>query len=355
RTVLDKKVEEQSRFNRLLADARNAVANKEWVLAQSQIQAALKEAKTSEFATEKDSTELDRMLQLSRLEELRLTDTRAKSSEELTRALANYDALIPELSDPDYNTRALTYRDEVRTRLGAALFNEGTEAEDDILKGELLDRALKYITDKATVAEINSELTDIKLRVAMKQVSDELVLLPRGTFTVGSNRDGDNNPQRLFEQKDFIFIDKYLVTNEQYKKFIDAGGYTDPAYWAEAALPYISLLVDSTGDAGPASWAEGSFDESLAKYPVTGLSFYEAQAYARWAGKRLPTADEWELAAGAPRTDDTSEIGAYPFGARADGPQNGVAVAREVGTTEWDRSSLGVRDLGSNVAEWTGD
>ncbi|MCA8936063.1 MAG: protein kinase [Planctomycetes bacterium] len=355
RTVLDKKVEEQSRFNRLLADARNAVANKEWVLAQSQIQAALKEAKTSEFATEKDSTELDRMLQLSRLEELRLTDTRAKSSEELTRALANYDALIPELSDPDYNTRALTYRDEVRTRLGAALFNEGTEAEDDILKGELLDRALKYITDKATVAEINSELTDIKLRVAMKQVSDELVLLPRGTFTVGSNRDGDNNPQRLFEQKDFIFIDKYLVTNEQYKKFIDAGGYTDPAYWAEDALPYISLLVDSTGDAGPASWAEGSFDESLAKYPVTGLSFYEAQAYARWAGKRLPTADEWEVAAGAPRPDNPSDTGDYPFGPRENGPVGGVAAPREVGTTEWDRSVIGVRDLGSNVSEWTGD
>lgn len=355
RTVLDKKIQEQSRFNQLLADARTAVSNKEWVLAQSQIQTALKEAETSEFASETERSELDRMLQLSRLEELHATDGRARTSEDLGRALLSYDALIVELSDPDYNSRALTYRDEVRTRLGAALYSEGTDAEDDRIKGDLLDRALGYITDKATVAEIQSQLTDIKLRIAMQQVSDELVLLPRGTFTVGSNRDGDNNPQRAFEQKEFIFIDKYLVTNEQYKKFVDAGAYGEESYWAEEARPYLPLLVDSTGDPGPAGWAEGGFDESLANYPVTGVSFYEAQAYARWAGKRLPTADEWEVAAGAPRPDEPREAGDYPFGPRENGPQAGVATAREVGTTEWDRSIIGVRDLGSNVAEWTGD
>ena len=212
-----------------------------------------------------------------------------------------------------------------------------------------------FVKDKAKVADIHSQLTDIKLRVAMAQVSDELVLLPRGAFVVGSNRDGDNNPQRVLELQEFVFVDKYLVTNEQFKQFVDAGGYEDPKYWDEAALPYLSLFTDTTGGHSPAAWADGGFDASLAKYPVTGISWHEAAAYAKWAGKRLPTADEWELAAGAPRTDDTSEIGAYPFGSRADGPQNGVATAREVGTTEWDRSSLGVRDLGSNVAEWTAD
>ncbi|MCA8910142.1 MAG: protein kinase [Planctomycetes bacterium] len=355
RTVLDKKIEEQSRFNRLLADARDAVSNKEWVLAQSQIQAALKEAETSEFATDKDRSELDRMMQLARLEELHFNDSRAKKSEDLARALGGYDALIPELTDPDYSNRALAYRDEVRTRLGAALYAEGTDSDDDKVKGELLERALKYVTDKATISEINTQLTSIKLRIATKQVSDELVLLPLGTYTVGSNRDGDNNAQHQFEMKDFVFIDKYLVTNEQYKKFVEAGGYTEPSYWDQAALQFIGVMVDSTGEPGPASWAEGGFDESLAKYPVTGLSLFEAQAYARWAGKRLPTADEWEVAAGAPRTDATAEAGDYPFGPRENGPQNGVAEPREVGTTEWDRSVLGVRDLGSNVAEWTGD
>ena len=355
RDELAKKVEEQSNFTRLLNKARESVTNREWVAAQSDITSALKEAETSSYATDRDRSELGRMLQLARLEEMRAKDVRAKNSEELSRVLDGYAALIPDLSDPDYNSRALTYHDEVRTRLGNTLYDEGLVAEDDSVKGDRFTRALDFITDRAKVTDIQNQLLEIKLRVAMQQVSDELILLPRGTFIVGSNRDSDNNPQRVHDQQEFVFVDKYLVTNEQFKEFVDAGGYDDPQYWSAEALPYLSVFVDSTGAHAPATWAEGGFDASLAKYPVAGVSWYEAAAYAKWAGKRLPTPGEWELAAGAPRTDDTGESGDYPFGARQDGPQNGVSAAREVGTTEWDRSKLGVRDLGTNVAEWTTD
>jgi formylglycine-generating enzyme required for sulfatase activity/tRNA A-37 threonylcarbamoyl transferase component Bud32 len=355
RTVLDKKIEEQSRFTRLLVGARQRIAERSWVLAQSDIQAALKEAETSEYATDKDRAELLRMLQLARLEELRTKDQRARTSEELSRVLDGYDALLPELSDPDYNTRALTYQDEIIARLGAALYNEGLGSEDDRVKGELLERALEFTRDKAIVADINAQLTDIKLRVALKQVSEELVLLPRGSFVVGSNREGDNNPQRVHALNGFVFIDRYLVTNELYKQFIDAGAYGNSELWPEEVVPYLSLFVDATGAPGPASWSKGGFDPSLAKHPVTGLSWFEAAAYAKWAGKRLPTPEEWEVAGGAPRTDDAGENGDYPFGARENGPADGVSEPREVGTTEWDRSVLGVRDLGSNVAEWTAE
>ncbi|MCB9931797.1 MAG: protein kinase [Planctomycetes bacterium] len=355
REVLDKKIEEQSRFTRLLVAARQRITERRWVLAQSDIQLALKEAETSEYATEKDRSELQRMLQLARLEELRANDTRAKTSEELSRALEGYIALLPELTDPDYNTRALTCRDEVTARLGTALYNEGLDAADDRVKGELFERALEFTTDRAIIADINAQLVEIRLRVALREVSEDLVLLPRGSFVVGSNKEGDNNPQRVFELQSFVFIDKYLVTNEQFKQFIDAGGYTNAGLWPEEAAPYLGLFVDATGVPGPASWSEGGFDPSLAKHPVTGISWYEAAAYAQWAGKRLPSPDEWEVAAGAPRTDDAAEKGDYPFGAREDGPADGIAEPREVGTTEWDRSALGVRDLGSNVAEWTSE
>lgn len=353
RTVLDKKIEEQSRFTRLLQGARQRIAERSWVLAQSDIQAALKEAETSQYATDKDRAELQRMMQLARLEELRAGDVRAKTGEELSRVLDGYAALLPDLTDPDYNTRALTYQDEVIARLGSTLYNEGLAAEDDRVKGELFERALEFTRDKAIIADINAQLMDIKMRVALKQVSEDLVLLPRGSFLVGSNREGDNNPQRVFELSSFVFIDKYLVTNEQFKQFIDDGGYANTALWPEEVVPYLSLFVDATGSPGPASWSKGGFDPSLAKHPVTGLSWYEAAAYAKWVGKRLPAPDEWEVAAGAPRTDDAAESGDYPFGAREDGPADGVSEPREVGTTEWDRSVLGVRDLGSNVAEWT--
>jgi serine/threonine protein kinase/formylglycine-generating enzyme required for sulfatase activity len=354
RDVLDKKIEEQSRFNRLLSAARLNVANKDWALAQSSIGEAIDEAKTSAFATDKDRSELDRMLQLAKLEELHLKDARAKTAEELTRVHGDYLVLIPELTDPDYNTRALTYRDEVHARLGAALYSEGMDSPDDRVQGELLTRALEYITDKGVIAEIKSLLQEIKVRIATSQESDRHVLLPRGSFVLGSNREGDNNSQHMVEHREFVFIDKYLVTNEEFQHFVDAGGYSDPAWWPAESLPYLSLFVDTTGSAGPAGWAGGTFESSLAKYPVTGVSLYEAQAYAKWAGMRLPTADEWEIAAGAPRADDSTPTGDYPFGAREQGPQTGVASAREVGTTEWDGSSTGVRDLGSNVAEWTG-
>ena len=355
RTILDKKIEEQSRFTRLLTAARNAIAEESWGLAQSEIQAALKEAETSEYATDKDRSDLRRMLQLAKLEELYLTDSRASTSEQLTEVFNSYEALLPQLKDPDFNSRALTYRDDVRRRLGLALYNEGKEAEDNRVKGELLERALEYITDKAVIAEIRSTLTDIKLAVAMEDVAEGLVLLPRGSFVLGSNREGDNNPQRTVDHQDFVFVDRYLVTNEQFKAFVEDGGYETPELWHDDAKPYLSLFVDSTGQPGPAAWAEGSFDDSLANYPVSGVSWYEADAFARWSGKRLATSNEWEIAAGAPKAGETGEAGDYPFGPREAGPQEGVGAAREVGTTEWDHSPLGVRDMGSNVAEWTSD
>lgn len=353
RKALEKRVEEQSRFTTLMNDARDAVNKKEWVLAQSQIQAALSEAESSEFATDRDRESLQRMYELAQLEEVRLTDARARTSEDLSRVLSTYNELLENLTDPDYTTRTLTYRDEVRLRLGSALYTEALESEDLEVKAEMFERAVEFITDRARLAEINAELSDIKLQLAMKRVGDELVLLPRGNFIVGSNRDGDNNPQRVFEQQDFVFIDKYLVTNEQFKQFVDAGGYETPEYWPEEARPLLSQFIDSTGSPGPATWVEGGFDATLAKYPVAGVSWFEAAAYAKWAGKRLPTPEEWELAGGAPQSGSVQEPGEYPFGARETAPPAGVGEPREVGTTEWDASARGVRDMGCNVAEWT--
>jgi formylglycine-generating enzyme required for sulfatase activity len=288
------------------------------------------------------------MLQLAKLEELRQRDTLAKSAEELELVYGDYKVLLPALTDPDYSARARGYIDELGRRLGDALYAEALESEDDRVKGELLTRALAFITDKSIISNIRTRLQEIKVRLATTQESDRQVLLPRASFLLGSNRESDNNPQHMVEHTDFVFVDKYLVTNEEYRQFVDAGGYDNTSLWSSEVLPWLSLFVDSTGKPGPANWADGGFDVSLAKYPVTGISWHEASAYAKWAGMRLPTADEWEIAAGAPRTDD-SGVGDYPFGARETGPVSGVTSAREVGTTEWDGSVTGVRDLGSNV------
>jgi serine/threonine protein kinase/cephalosporin-C deacetylase-like acetyl esterase len=102
-------------------------------------------------------------------------------------------------------------------------------------------------------------------------------------------------------------IDKYEVTNEQFKLFVDRGGYENRDYWSESQFlregrtisweQAISEFVDKTGQPGPFTWEEGTYPEGQGKHPVSGVSWFEAAAYARFAGKSLPTVHHWELAA----------------------------------------------------------
>jgi len=102
-------------------------------------------------------------------------------------------------------------------------------------------------------------------------------------------------------------IDQFEITNRQYKDFVDAGAYEDESFWQD--LEFVKdgkivswqdaseQFVDSTGEPGPASWAYGSYLDGKGDYPVNGVSWYEAMAYARFARKTLPTAIHWARAA----------------------------------------------------------
>ena len=103
-----------------------------------------------------------------------------------------------------------------------------------------------------------------------------------------------------------FFIDRYEVTNSEYQRFVDAGGYTNPDYWREPFLDgdllvswegAIARFTDSTGQPGPATWEVGDFPHGTGDQPVTGISWYEAAAYATFAGKSLPTIYHWERVA----------------------------------------------------------
>ncbi|HET6222188.1 MAG TPA: protein kinase, partial [Dongiaceae bacterium] len=106
---------------------------------------------------------------------------------------------------------------------------------------------------------------------------------------------------------DDYWIDRFEVTNRQFKTFIDAGGYRTQSFWTEPFVSgartlswdeAMSAFRDTTGRPGPATWELGSYPEGQADYPVGGVSWYEAAAYAAFAGKNLPTAFHWYNAAG---------------------------------------------------------
>ncbi len=104
-----------------------------------------------------------------------------------------------------------------------------------------------------------------------------------------------------------FFIGRFEVTNLAYKAFVDAGGYRTPEHWTRPFIEDGQVLeqdvamarfVDRTGLPGPATWEGGSYPSGQEDYPVSGVSWYEAAAFARWAGGELPTARHWEIAGG---------------------------------------------------------
>jgi dienelactone hydrolase len=145
------------------------------------------------------------------------------------------------------------------------------------------------------------------------------------------------------------WIDRFEVTNRQFKTFVDGGGYRTQSYWSE---PFISdgrtlswedamaVFRDTTGRPGPATWELGTYPEGHADHPVGGVSWYEAAAYAAFAGKSLPTAFHWYNAAGLGNFSDI--LTASNYGGKGPAP---VGQYQGLGP-------LGTYDMAGNVKEW---
>jgi serine/threonine protein kinase/dienelactone hydrolase len=146
-----------------------------------------------------------------------------------------------------------------------------------------------------------------------------------------------------------FFIDRYEVTNRAYKRFVDAGGYRNAQFWQEPfanagrTLSWDEAMAefrDPTGRPGPAGWELGTYPEGHADWPVSGVSWYEAMAYARFAGKALPTVHHWRQAAVFGLRSDILEWSNF----------SGRALAR-VGEYQ-GIGSFGTYDMAGNVKEW---
>jgi serine/threonine protein kinase/formylglycine-generating enzyme required for sulfatase activity/cephalosporin-C deacetylase-like acetyl esterase len=145
------------------------------------------------------------------------------------------------------------------------------------------------------------------------------------------------------------WIDRYEVTNAQFRQFLDQGGYRKQEYWKQefrkdghtlSWAEAVAVFRDTTGRPGPATWVQGEYPRGQEDFPVTGVSWYEAAAYAEFAGKSLPTIYHWTHAASL--SASASIMPASSFG--------GQGPAR-VGTHR-GMSGFGAYDMAGNVKEW---
>lgn len=174
----------------------------------------------------------------------------------------------------------------------------------------------------------------------------EMVFIPSGEFIMGSDiqdfqQEGlqygfptpwyvDEHPARNVTLPRY-YIDRYEATNREYKRFTDATGHRVPAGWIEQTYPV-----------------------EKGEHPVVHVDWYDADTYCRWAGKRLPTEEEWEKAARG--TDGRL----YPWGNTFDPKHANISTAPEisgqafsVNRGETSESPYGVEGLIGNVWEWT--
>ncbi|WP_436527979.1 ergothioneine biosynthesis protein EgtB [Actinoplanes sp. HUAS TT8] len=191
------------------------------------------------------------------------------------------------------------------------------------------------------------------------------VFVPGGPFTMGTDTDpwalDNERPAHVVDVPAFL-IDAAPVTNAEFAAFIDAGGYDDPRWWSERGWAHrneAGLVAPMHWFSDQGQWYHrrfGRVDPIAGNEPVVHVGYFEAEAYATWAGKRLPTEIEWEKAA---RWDpETGRSRRFPWGDDPPGPDHANLGQRHltpapVGAYPAGASPLGVHQLIGDVWEWT--
>lgn len=201
---------------------------------------------------------------------------------------------------------------------------------------ESTDEISSMLPDEVTPVTRNADWTPVERDFD----GVTMVLVPAGCFNMGLDGSGGG---QCFDEP--FWIGKYEVTNAEYARFVEVGGYDNSEFWTEAGWAWRQ----ANNFSGPRDFGE-NFNGP--QQPRVGVSWYEAIAYANWRGLRLPTEAEWEYAACG------LDALAYPWGDtfiedNAVYPSNANGRTADVGRRPGGISWVGALDMSGNVWEWT--
>jgi gamma-glutamyl hercynylcysteine S-oxide synthase len=215
--------------------------------------------------------------------------------------------------------------------------------------------------------QIAASLTAVQYARAREEMERQMAIVPAGRVDLWPSvaplnpaADTADQPPGSPRQVRALFLDRYPVTNLLFYEFVRAGGYEQTSLWDAAILPGVLDFVDATGDPGPRYWKNGRYPAGSEHHPVVGVSWYEAVAYARWVGKRLPSDAEWVKAGSwpVPLSDERQWQRKFPWGDTMDRDRcnlwgSGRGATAAVTDDPAGVSVGGVYQLIGNVWEWT--
>ncbi|NGZ10364.1 MAG: TIR domain-containing protein [Nitrospira sp. LK70] len=241
-------------------------------------------------------------------------------------------ASIPPAKQLPKSIQKLPYRHGLAVRSGPDFHND-------------MNRLIAYLTQQIRGLSEAQPKPDTHAKPVQKKTKPstpatpvDMVKVPKGPFLYG-----DEKTRETIDHD--YWIDKYPMTNEKYRAFIEAGGYENKAYWSSEGWKWRTAESVTCLK----YWDDTLWNK--ADHPVVGVSCYEAEAYAKWAGKRLPTEQEWEKAA---RGEDGRQ---YPWGEnfdkdRCNSQDSGIDRTTPVKQYPNGVSPYGCYDMAGNVWEW---
>jgi iron(II)-dependent oxidoreductase len=310
-------------------------------------------------------------------EELWLVDALSGERPQDERRMAVYDAF----RNPRRSRAALQlmdraevdrYRDGVRGRALALLEEADLDGDDPLLRdGYVYDLVVQHEHqhDETMLQSLQilpggyrPPLPSLPPPAAVRE--DDTVPVAAGTYPIGNPRHEpyDNESPRHTVILDDFRLDRFPVTCGRYLRFVEAGGYTRRELWDDEGWAWLA----SAGARAPKHWTQEGGEWRVERFghllpvrldlPVMHVCFHEAAAFARWAGGRLPSEQEWEVAASW--DPQRGEARRYPWGDEPPTPAHANLDQRcfgpmPVGSLRRGTSALGCEQMVGDVWEWT--